>query len=499
MKILKMALLEKLFVLIFILSLYAVAVDAKKTSGTVKLSGVKTEKTLTKFSLSPYAKGKFDLVIKTKDRYYEERNLKVRLYREDDWWKGAKTASTCVEKIRFATKTIPLRFIQNGDYWETNPAHVLDSSQVSTKNYWYILIDDCSLESYFHDDKVPELHYEISILDDVSGPKSEGSSPQFSHLSADERGIEAYHSYAFWISVTLTIYIVICIIQTMKNNSGSVHASLLLVGLVCFYDAASNKSEQIHLHAYEKNGWGSYFFDACSSYFEALSDSTVAILLLFVGSGWTLPSDVLSNHNDNYSTLVKKIIAGFQMPASSLCQLEQGNPAALLIIFIHIVNTTLAQCSRLYDDDFDAYHSFEHFPGRVQMFLRSFLGFFFLMGVNSVRNSGKCPSSLRPFLYKFMIVGTIWFFLLPTLCFFVSKTADNHSKLQKITIANLSMQITSVTSLTWLFTASAQSSSYHRLSKVNEQNYSISDSISTNNPSHVPSVLKFGSAKVRID
>ena len=492
-----MGLMRKLLVVTFILSLYTVY--AKKTSGVVKLSGVKTEKTLTKFSLSPYARGKFDLVIKTKERYYEEKNLKVRLYREDDWWKGAKRASTCVEKIRFATKTIPLRFMKKGDYWETDPAHILDSSQVSTKNYWYILIDDCSLEEYFHDNNVPKLYYEINILDDVSGPKSEGMSSQFSHLSADERGIESYHSYAFWISAMLTIYIVLCVIKTIKNNTGSVHASLFLIGQACLFDAASDKSEQIHLHTYVNNGWGSYFFDACSSHFEAMSDSTVALLLLFVGSGWTLPSDVLSNHNGNSSTPLKKIISGFQMPALSLGQIGQGNPAALLIIFVYIFNSTLAQCSRLYDDDFDSYHSFEHFPGRVQMWFRMFLGLFFLMGVNSVRNDGKLPSSLRPFFNKFMIVGTIWFFLLPIACFYVSKTADNHSKHQKITKVNLSMQIISVTSLTWLFTASAQASSFHRMSKVNDQNYSISEVTSVSNLSFVPRALKFGSTKVRLD
>ena len=54
-----------LLLLIFVLSSPHYGVMGKKTSGTVTLNGVNTEKTLTKFSLSPYARGKFSLVIKT--------------------------------------------------------------------------------------------------------------------------------------------------------------------------------------------------------------------------------------------------------------------------------------------------------------------------------------------------------------------------------------------------------------------------------------------------
>ena len=50
---------------------------------------------------------------------------------------------------------------------KTKASHILDSSDINKKNYWYVLIDDCSSEEYYHDDVVPKLQFEFEIWDDT--------------------------------------------------------------------------------------------------------------------------------------------------------------------------------------------------------------------------------------------------------------------------------------------------------------------------------------------
>lgn len=315
-----------------------------------------------------------------------------------------------------------------------------------------------------------------------------------------------------YVSILLILYILVSIVLRMQTT-GTLHIALLLLLATCVFDAASNFAEMYHLSAYETNGIGNYSMDAIASHCEAIADSTVAILLLFVGCGWTLPTDVLTipTNNNNESSWIKNVVGGLRDPLSAATYIGQGNPAALLVLFTYALNTILAQCSRIYDDDFDSYHSFDHLPGKIQMSLRCLLGLFFLIGVNSIRNGGKCPQSLRPFLMKFMMLGCMWFLLLPVVSYFISKTADNHSKHSLVTKFTLYMQQCSYTGLTWLFTSQFHTNSaYHNVSKVTQSdsnlggsstfsNYSSSSNTAQSSQSSLKSFIKIGKTKVCVD
>eukprot|EP00549_Striatella_unipunctata_P017522 CAMPEP_0118719260 /NCGR_PEP_ID=MMETSP0800-20121206/29355_1 /TAXON_ID=210618 ORGANISM="Striatella unipunctata, Strain CCMP2910" /NCGR_SAMPLE_ID=MMETSP0800 /ASSEMBLY_ACC=CAM_ASM_000638 /LENGTH=55 /DNA_ID=CAMNT_0006626567 /DNA_START=91 /DNA_END=254 /DNA_ORIENTATION=+ len=53
-------------------------------------------------------------------------------------------------------------------------------------------------------------------------------------------------------------------------------------------DSWASVFELLHQAMYYMNGTGEYTMDALSTHFEAMCDSVIAILLLLVGSGWTL-------------------------------------------------------------------------------------------------------------------------------------------------------------------------------------------------------------------
>ena len=111
---------------------------------------------------------------------------------------------------------------------------------------------------------------------------------EYSALSSSAR----LHVITAIVSVVLFLLIGYKIFSSIQTG-GSVHTALLIMAITALCDGFSSIFELVHLATYENNGIGSYSLDALSAHFEAMSDSLVALVLLSVGSGWTLPSDVL--------------------------------------------------------------------------------------------------------------------------------------------------------------------------------------------------------------
>ena len=91
----------------------------------------------------------------------------------------------------------------------------------------------------------------------------------------------------------------------------------------------------------------------------------VALLLLSVAAGWTLPSDVVAVHHN--ASPMQKLLGGLQSPFEALRAL---NPTAMLAIAIFLSHIVLAQWGRMYNDDFDSYHDLNHLPGKFLMINR---------------------------------------------------------------------------------------------------------------------------------
>lgn len=492
--------------------------DAKIVSGSATLTGASTESTLTKFAMSPFAQGKAILELHSKDMYVDESSLRLHFYADADWKKVQK-APMCSEKIRLAKKSIPVVFDLNNNptadkiarhkkkasrdsgqgLWEARIETTIPGFRTDRSQYWYLTLDDCRLEQYQHDSQAPRMEYTLTVWDETGGIRVNSDVVKdgaiYTHMPADEAGMSRLHTITMLFSFFLLLFVGLKIYSNV-NTGGSVHAVLLIVLLATACDSVSSFFEIIHLRLYANNGIGSYSLDALSAHFEAMSDSLVALVLLSVGSGWTLPSDVLSGGSANEGFL-SKLFCGFRSP--SMMSMSAGSPAGILALSIIVSHAALAQWGRTFDEDFDCYHSLENPPGRALMWFRSVLGFAFLASVASVRNGGRCPQSLHPFLTKFAIVGISWFMSLPFISIFVAGAIPFHRRHQLLSAGSAFAQSCSLLSLIWLFTADVDASAYHRLSKVQGGGNDLTDMASSRAGGTSCKAWTFGKTKIRMD
>jgi len=430
--------------------------------------------------------------------YTDERFLKLTLFNEESGsWPKAKKASLCSDKIRHAKKSIQVVFesknIDGKYFWAANVDAELPASKKDM--YWYLTLNDCLLEQTYHSLRdAPEMEYEYTVMNGNGN----------SHVSADELGMNKLHLFQLFSSSLLLLLVIFKIVRAVASTKHQVHVALLAVACAIACDIISCASEMIHAAAYAFNGTGSYSFDCLASHFEAQCDALVALVLLLVGAGWTLPSDVVVTGSNNVAMLgthswVQKTVSGFRSPVLAMRELKNGNPAAMLVVLILALHAALAQWGRTFDDDFDSFHSLEHLPGRVLMKFRVGLGFVFLVASASVRNSGSCPRALQPFLVKFQIVGISWFIALPFVAMYVTNAMHSHQKHIALAIGSTMVQTSSLASLVWLFTADKDASPYHRMNNLQTDNEGLSSSSLSMGVGAPSNIWKVGKTKFRLD
>lgn len=507
------------------LQLFIPEAYAKIASGRAHLTGAKTESTLVKFAVSRGSSVSIDVNITSYGMYEDEKELRLHIYDDDDW-PLVRKSPLCSEKIKMAEKVVPIVFDFQGrrpddrsgkgknivEYYQArvqaeleNPPPPSAKFRLKPKKdrnrYFYFTIDDCSLERYQHDN-TPDMVYNLQVL---NVRRTARGNPIYDHLPADEDGIGFLLVVTLFFSGLLTF---LMFYKFARSIGGDVHVAILIVMAACGCNGLSALCELVHRAQFTRNGYGNYAIDALSSYFEALSDSFVALILLSIGGGWTLPSDVLGGGIGKEAT-TNKLMKGVRNPAGSLLDLisckgtggeSLGGVVALLIIFAHI---GLAQWGRTFDDDFDTYHALEHPPGRALMMLRFFLGLVFVTGVGMVRSGGRCPPSLMSFLTRFALVGLTYFASLPGVSMFVLSALPYHQRHQALHWGAALVQACSLASLTWLFVGNADASAYHRLSKVGthaegDMTADLATPGSSAGTSR-PTVWRFGKTKVRLD
>lgn len=491
----------------YVLLLIATITDAKVSSGKLLLTGENSVHLLTKFAVSAKQSGSFQLNLKiptSKGMYTDERNLKLSLFNDEKRaWSKAKSYPLCWDKLRYEKSNYPVVFNQkdiNGiSYWVADIDATLPESKGDM--YWYLTLNDCLLEQSYHSIKdAPEMEYTFVALNGKS------------HVSADEIGMNKLHLFQIITSLGLLAWVFFKIIRAVTSAKGQIHVALFAIACAILCDVLSCVSELIHASVYALNGIGSYSVDCLASHFEAQCDALVALVLLLVGAGWTLPNDVVVAANQNLAMMgthswVQKTVYGFRSPFTMIHQLKDGNPAALLVLVILLLHAGLAQWGRTFNDDFDTYHSLEHRPGRVLMCFRMSLGLIFLIVSASVRNNGRCPGSLQPFLKKFQLVGLSWFLSLPFVSMYVSSAMHPHQRHLALAIGATLVQSSSLASLVWLFTADKDASPYHRMCNIRADNDGFSSLSAPSNGRNAASsssssssnVWKIGKTKVRLD
>lgn len=494
-------------------------VCAKIASGKVHLSGAKTEGLLAKFAISSSGSAKIDLNITSYGMYEDETELRMRVYVDEEWPK-VRRLPLCSDKVALSQKAVPIVFDYKGATPDDRPGNKKKSVEMyvarveievpnppnphrrpqkkDRSRYFYFTVDDCSLERSYHDSKIPDMLYTISIQ---NGRPSPGGKVIYEHLPSDEDGIGFLLVLSFFFSGALATLLFYKLAGTI---GGEVHVAILIVIAACLTNGISALCEIIHRSAFSYDGHGIYSLDALSSHFEAISDSMVSLILLSIGGGWTLPSDVVGGGLGNEAP-TNKLMKGVRNPAGSLLALissggsggdKKGGIVALTIIAVH---AGLAQWGRTFDDDFDTYHALEHPPGRALMILRFILGLVFITGVGMVRSGGRCPPSLMTFLTRFGLVGLSYFASLPGVSMFVGSVLPYYQRHQALHWGAAMVQACSLASLTWLFIGGADASAYHRLSRVSHHTEGdMTESIAASHGRRT-NMWHLGKTKIRLD
>jgi hypothetical protein len=487
-----------------LLLILPVTIEARKTSGSFVLSGVNSEYVLGSFALSAYARGWIDITLASKDMYDHERSLKLHFFLDNDWSKFKK-AQTCSDRIKLARQTMDISFEyvrKPTDQWKAMVATHIDQTKEKRPHYWYFVIADCSLEYQYRDGSIPKLDFTLQIWNDISGQREKQKNltslnkrSQLTHLSADQTGSKVIHYITMFLSGFLALSLGFLIFYRMVETQ-SVHLALFIVMAAAGCDSSSSFCEIVHLRAYEHNGYGWYFMDAMSAHLEAMCDSLVAILLLAIASGWTLPSDMVPA-SAVQTTWMQSLTQGLRNPISALVKFDRAGILALSIVLVHLI---LAQWGRIYNDDFDSYHDFEHFPGRVLMGFRIVLGLM-LVGA-ALQTKSSCPHSLAHFYTFLAVVGTLWFQGLPIVTWVCGWAMPYYLRHPAITTYGAVCQTVALLLLAWLVTAHSNSS-FHRLSRMQQGKESnLTDSLASapsSSSGGAPTQWKIGKAKVRLD
>ena len=480
--------------------------NAKTVSGDVRLSGQYSEAILTSFAISPYARGWMGISLNSKDVYDNEQDLKIHLYQDTNWSKFQKEL-LCSDKSKHSVASHRLEFRYNDKQWRVHFGMPLNQQNSTRAHYWYVVLDDCSLEYQYRDNRVPKLHYELQMWNDIAGNDFHPADPlgetqpekriKLTHLSADEVGLPTLCAATLVISILIASLMGIHIMKLLMQT-GTVHAALFLVMLTAAFDALSSICELIHLNKYRTDGIGYYWMDAFATHFEAMCDSIVALLLLSIASGWTLPSDaIVLPPPQGGATKVQSLIQGMRNPAGALVTLS---PSGLFTLLIFAVHAGLAQWGRTYNDDFDSYHALAHLPGRILMLFRMALGV--LLVVASVYTRNNCPLSLQPFYGKLALVGTLWFQSLPIVTWTCNWVVPYYLRHPTVATWGAIVQSTALVLLAWLFTA--HSTLYHKLSRL-QNDESLTDQLATAagpSSSRSSATLKtwnLGRTKIRLD
>uniref|UniRef100_A0A7S3L2B9 GPR180/TMEM145 transmembrane domain-containing protein n=1 Tax=Amphora coffeiformis TaxID=265554 RepID=A0A7S3L2B9_9STRA len=266
-------------------------------------------------------------------------------------------------------------------------------------------------------------------------------------------------------------------------------------------DTTSALLELAHLRLYESNGIGSYVLDAMSAHAEAVADALAAMLLWCLGAGWTLSTE-LQERALHSTTPIARLYHDWRHPfghsGSGQALIGPGHVLMMFLVSGHVI---LAQWGRVYNDNFDSYHDYEHGPGRMLMWLRLTAGALFALGTwhtHQGLQQHAAGKTLSDFYKTLLGCGVVWYAGLPVLIWWV-KLLPYYLKNCVVVVGSSVLQACVLASLAYLVTYSKA------LAKVNasvtNKNHSedvLPGSLGSTAAS-APRLFSLGPAKVRLD
>ena len=323
-----------------------------------------------------------------------------------------------------------------------------------------------------------------------------------SHLPVDENGLRPLHFFnmvtAFILVYAVGKRIALAAAGRAKKGDGDrdVHAAEVLLCAAAACDALSSFFELRHLAAYASNGVGSHFSDALSAYFEALCDALLAALTLCIAAGWTLASRLGDDEKAGRGPLRDETPA--EKAASAVAPLArllrapgvEASSGLLGWITLHLV---LAQWSRWEGDDFDSFHDFEHWPGKLVVVVRVVL-FLVLIPV-ALRTQACAGHRLRRFYVGWAAVGGAWALSLP-LVTFVAASLPPYTRHRTVQWVCSLVQTAALVLYALLFAGRANRA-FREASTVGDGGANLDFGSSL--PRRGGAKLRFGGVKVRVD
>lgn len=486
------------FLQLLLLATTTPAVQAKRAKGQFQLSHRRTEQVLTSFAVGKRGGG-FTVRLGIDEPYPNEESLKFRVY-TDVAWKKYKKTKRCSEKVKLAETTVDSDFTLEdrgnrmylGGAWQS--VHTISMPPMSSPHYFYFVVDDCSLGSN-PDLRVPKVDFEIDVWNYHGNAKR-------NHLSLDELDLQDLHEFCVILSFLALTWLVFNIIRSFARKKSTVHISLLWIATAAVLDFAGSTCQLMHLEMFQYRGFRSSLFLAGIALFEATCDALIMLFLLSIGSGWTLPNDVVGvNPNaSSFQALVNEV-------ASPLAALVQQSRSAVMGLIFVALQAGLAVLGSTYYEESENYHDYTHWPGHVVISIRVALGFLFL--ATTLQTRLRCRmKQLQSFYFLVALLGFTWFELLPSLTFMCNWMVPLHWRRTVIFIGNGLLQSGCIIMLSWLVTSHA--TAYHQYSHISnhhdEMGLSLTESLSSSKYSSYSSsatgrkeLKLFGKTKIRFD
>jgi hypothetical protein len=415
------------YVFIIVLTILAVlrTVQSKVSFGTAILTGEHTEHFLSKFSIG-IGSGSLEAKFWVENIYENPRELSLHIYCDEDW-RSVQTATTCRDKIQYSRRSEKLVFQHHEqDDVENAKGHPAKIAQVFSvevnltmhirTHYWYFMLADCTLEEYYHE--VPKIYYNVVVYNE----------PGNNHLPADETGMSILYLSNTIFSVCGLILSVYAISKEARET-GSLHLISIMLLLAILLSISSTVFEIFHLSKYTDDGIGSNFSDTMAAVTGSMFDFVVTFLLLSVSCGWTLTASLPMNLSSlgftNKTRAAKGLFYLINLQLRKPSKLMSNfNLASSVLVILFLFHLALVICGRSYGDEFDTFHDFEHFPGKVLMLFRIACGVFFLFASTKTIKLQGGVGDMASFLLKFRIMGMLWFLSLPFGVFFAPLFAE---------------------------------------------------------------------------
>ena len=152
----------------------------------------------------------------------------------------------------------------------------------------------------------------------------------------------------------------------------------------------------------------------------------------------------------------------------------RNKTATGVIIGIALLQVTMELMGRGYEDDFNAFHDHEHWPGMVLMLMRvgMSVGFFVLL-------RGSLAKQTRPevskFLVKLRVVGMTWFLAFPVIVALAPLLFEPYHRHAYITAGSTLTQTVMLLAMMWM---TLGNSSYAKVSSLGKMKESMLGALS---------------------